>query len=204
MQEKKEPTSSRFHKLLKAVKNKKLQKNWRKSIKENIISTSRNFQKEEVLKKPDRGSNRGLPYYYIVKSMNPGQHLAFKEKQMGKSYGSLDQEDYKQRPCRPYYRSIPSKKPTGLSNRYRLKGYEELKEHSLLALRHSLKEVLDAPGVMTLIKDTKAAQEVRALKDFFDMLSDDTARACYGPRHVEVANERMAIQTLLITDSLFK
>ncbi|KAI0510479.1 hypothetical protein KFK09_011081 [Dendrobium nobile] len=31
-----------------------------------------------------------------------------------------------------------------------------------------------------------------------------SARACYGPRHVEVANERMAIQTLLITDSLFK
>ncbi|KAH0461393.1 hypothetical protein IEQ34_008968 [Dendrobium chrysotoxum] len=75
--------------------------------------------------------------------------------------------------------------------------------HSTSGYKHSLKEVLDAPGVMTLIKDTKAAQEVRALKDFFDMLSDDTARACYGPRHVEVANERMAIQTLLITDSLF-
>ncbi|XP_028550434.1 protein PELOTA 1 isoform X2 [Dendrobium catenatum] len=76
--------------------------------------------------------------------------------------------------------------------------------HSTSGYKHSLKEVLDAPAVMTLIKDTKAAQEVRALKDFFDMLSDDTARACYGPRHVEVANERMAIQTLLITDSLFK
>lgn len=76
--------------------------------------------------------------------------------------------------------------------------------HATSGYKHSLKEVLDAPGVMTLIKDTKAAQEVRALKDFFDMLSDDTARACYGPRHVEVANERMAIQTLLITDSLFK
>ncbi|MQL72813.1 hypothetical protein Taro_005159, partial [Colocasia esculenta] len=38
--------------------------------------------------------------------------------------------------------------------------------------RHSLKEVLDAPGIMSLIKDTKAAQEVRALKDFFSMLSN--------------------------------
>ena len=27
-------------------------------------------------------------------------------------------------------------------------------------VRHSLKEVLDTPGVMALIKDTKAAQEV--------------------------------------------
>ncbi|KAF5181951.1 Pelota-like protein [Thalictrum thalictroides] len=31
---------------------------------------------------------------------------------------------------------------------------------------HSLKEVLDAPTVMNLIKDTKAAKEVRALKEF--------------------------------------
>ncbi|KAL9257119.1 PELOTA 1-like protein, partial [Drosera capensis] len=29
-------------------------------------------------------------------------------------------------------------------------------------------------------------------------------RACYGPKHVEVAHERMAIQTLLITDELFR
>nr|XP_029121786.1 protein PELOTA 1 isoform X1 [Elaeis guineensis] len=76
--------------------------------------------------------------------------------------------------------------------------------HSTSGYKHSLKEVLDAPSVMTLIKDTKAAQEVRALKDFFNMLSTDAARACYGPKHVEVAHERMAIQTLLITDSLFK
>ncbi|XP_058102577.1 protein PELOTA 1 isoform X4 [Magnolia sinica] len=76
--------------------------------------------------------------------------------------------------------------------------------HATSGYKHSLREVLDAPNVMTLIKDTKAAQEVRALKVFFDMLSNDTARACYGPKHVEVAHERMAIQTLLITDDLFR
>lgn len=32
----------------------------------------------------------------------------------------------------------------------------------------------------------------------------DPARACYGPKHVEVAHERMAVQTLLITDDLFR
>ncbi|GJS43559.1 protein PELOTA 1 [Tanacetum coccineum] len=67
---------------------------------------------------------------------------------------------------------------------------------------HSLIEVLNAPTVMNLIKDTKAAQEVGALKEFFSMLPKD--RACYGPKHVEVANERMAVQTLLITDELFR
>ncbi|KAK4483269.1 hypothetical protein RD792_010454 [Penstemon davidsonii] len=76
--------------------------------------------------------------------------------------------------------------------------------HTTSGYKHSLREVLDAPSVMNMIKDTKAAQEVRVLKDFFDMLSNDPARACYGPKHVEVAHERMAVQTLLITDELFR
>ncbi|KAF7011568.1 hypothetical protein CFC21_025857 [Triticum aestivum] len=63
--------------------------------------------------------------------------------------------------------------------------------HAPSGYKHSLKEVLDTPGVMSLIKDTKAAQE-------------DSARACYGPKHVEVAHERLAIQTLLMTDTLFR
>ncbi|XVF30394.1 hypothetical protein REPUB_Repub16aG0053400 [Reevesia pubescens] len=76
--------------------------------------------------------------------------------------------------------------------------------HTSSGYKHSLREVLDAPNVMNMIKDTKAAQEVRALKDFFSMLSNEPARACYGPKHVEIAHERMAVQTLLITDDLFR
>ncbi|XP_057960905.1 protein PELOTA 1-like isoform X2 [Malania oleifera] len=76
--------------------------------------------------------------------------------------------------------------------------------HTTSGYKHSLREVLDAPNVMNMIKDTKAAEEVRALKNFFNMLSNDPARACYGPKHVEVAHERMAVQTLLITDDLFR
>ncbi|XP_062084223.1 protein PELOTA 1 [Humulus lupulus] len=76
--------------------------------------------------------------------------------------------------------------------------------HTTSGYKHSLKEVLEAPNVMNMIKDTKAAQEVRALEEFFSMLSNDSARACYGPKHVEVAHERMAVQTLLITDDLFR
>ncbi|KAE8668517.1 Protein PELOTA 2 [Hibiscus syriacus] len=70
--------------------------------------------------------------------------------------------------------------------------------------KHSLREVLDAPSVMKMIKDTKAAEEVRTFRDFFDMLSNDPARACYGPKHVGIAHERLAVQTLLITDDLFR
>ncbi|KAF3327754.1 protein PELOTA 1 isoform X1 [Carex littledalei] len=76
--------------------------------------------------------------------------------------------------------------------------------HATSGYKHSLKDVLESPNVMNLIKDTKAAQEVRALKDFFTMLSNDSSRACYGPRHVEFANDRMAVETLLITDNLFR
>ncbi|KAL6142968.1 hypothetical protein ACLB2K_061243 [Fragaria x ananassa] len=63
--------------------------------------------------------------------------------------------------------------------------------HTTSGYKHSLREVLDAPNVMNLIKDTKAAQE-------------EPHRACYGPKHVEVAHEQMAVQTLLITDELFR
>ncbi|KAG6726089.1 hypothetical protein I3842_02G064100 [Carya illinoinensis] len=76
--------------------------------------------------------------------------------------------------------------------------------HTTSGYKHSLREVLDATNVMSMIKDTKAAQEVRVLKDFFNMLSNDPSRACYGPKHVEVAHERLAIQTLLLTDELFR
>ncbi|KAJ4773108.1 hypothetical protein LUZ62_063252 [Rhynchospora pubera] len=76
--------------------------------------------------------------------------------------------------------------------------------HATSGYKHSLKDVLESPNIMNLIKDTKAAKEVRALKDFFTMLSNDPSRACYGPRHVEFAHDRLAIQTLLITDNLFR
>nr|AFK44526.1 unknown [Lotus japonicus] len=76
--------------------------------------------------------------------------------------------------------------------------------HTTSGYKHSLREVLDTPNVVNLIKDTKAAQEVRVLQDFYNMLSNDSARACYGMKHVEVANERLAVQTLLITDELFR
>jgi protein pelota len=76
--------------------------------------------------------------------------------------------------------------------------------HSSSGYKHSLKEVLSAPTVMVQIKDTKAAKEVKVMEDFFTMLSNDPSRAFYGPGHVEAAHERLAVQTLLITDELFR
>jgi len=72
------------------------------------------------------------------------------------------------------------------------------------AYKHSLKEVLSLPGIASKIKDTKAAREVEALQEFYTMLGSDPSRAFYGPGHVLAAAELGAIQTLLISDNLFR
>ncbi|XP_028054371.1 protein PELOTA 1 [Camellia sinensis] len=64
--------------------------------------------------------------------------------------------------------------------------------HTTSGYKHSLREVLDAPNVMNIIKDTKAAEEVRALKEFFNMLSN----VRFYPKKF--------VQTLLVTDELFR
>ncbi|KAG2314988.1 hypothetical protein Bca52824_018110 [Brassica carinata] len=76
--------------------------------------------------------------------------------------------------------------------------------HANSGYRHSLGEVLIDPKVMKMIQDTKASQEVNALRDFFSMFDKDPYRACCGPKHVEFAHEQKAIKTLFITDELFK
>lgn len=65
-------------------------------------------------------------------------------------------------------------------------------------------EVLQDPAVAARISDTKAAGEVRALETFFTTLQTEPAKAFYGKKHVESANEAQAIETLLISDKLFR
>ncbi|KAG7196539.1 hypothetical protein KM043_018561 [Ampulex compressa] len=76
--------------------------------------------------------------------------------------------------------------------------------HASSGFKHSLKEVLAEPTVISRISDTKAAGEVRALEAFYSTLQTDPAKAFYGKRHVERANEAQAIETLLISDKLFR
>jgi len=55
-----------------------------------------------------------------------------------------------------------------------------IEAHASSAFKHSLKDVLSSPTVMTQIKDTKAAAETRAMEEFYSMLVADSARAFYG------------------------
>lgn len=76
--------------------------------------------------------------------------------------------------------------------------------HASSGFKHSLREVLQDPAIQAKLSDTKAAGEVKALDQFYQMLQNEPSRAFYGTRHVERANEGQAIETLLISDSLFR
>lgn len=65
-------------------------------------------------------------------------------------------------------------------------------------------EVLSDQSVVAKLADTKAAGEIRALEAFYAMLQSDPAKAYYGLKHVERANESQAIETLLLSDNLFR
>jgi len=76
--------------------------------------------------------------------------------------------------------------------------------HSSSGFKHSLKEVLQDPGLQSRLTDTKATEEVKALETFYRTLSNDPLRACYGEKHVDLASAAQAIETLLISDNLFR
>ncbi|XP_011199247.1 protein pelota [Bactrocera dorsalis] len=70
--------------------------------------------------------------------------------------------------------------------------------------KQALKEVLQDPSVMVKISDTKAVREVKILEQFYNILHCEPARAFYGKKHVLEAAKAMAIETLLISDNLFR
>lgn len=76
--------------------------------------------------------------------------------------------------------------------------------HSSSGFKHSLREVLADPAVTAKLSDTKAAGEVKALGTFYTMLQNEPSKAFYGLKHVEKANDSQAVETLLISDKLFR
>ncbi|CAM9157079.1 unnamed protein product [Hapterophycus canaliculatus] len=76
--------------------------------------------------------------------------------------------------------------------------------HASSGHKHAVEEILSQPSVQTRLADTKASEEIRALATFFDMLKKDPDRAYYGYNHVCRANEELAVDSLLVTDGLFR
>lgn len=75
--------------------------------------------------------------------------------------------------------------------------------YSLRTIR-KFAEVLQDPTIQVKLSDTKAATEVKALEQFYQILQVEPAKAYYGKNHVVKAAESQAIETLLISDNLFR
>ncbi|KAJ3086319.1 hypothetical protein HK102_013295 [Quaeritorhiza haematococci] len=76
--------------------------------------------------------------------------------------------------------------------------------HSSSGQKHALQEILQEPAIQTRLADTKYAQEVKSMDRFYQTLASDAARAFYGFKHVCKAAEQGAIETLMVTDELFR
>uniref|UniRef100_H2LMQ9 Protein pelota homolog n=1 Tax=Oryzias latipes TaxID=8090 RepID=H2LMQ9_ORYLA len=72
--------------------------------------------------------------------------------------------------------------------------------HSSSGHKYSLKVVQTVFSTC----NPQAAGEVKALEDFYKMLQHEPNRAFYGVAHVEKAADALAVDTLLISDKLFR
>uniref|UniRef100_A0A7E4W2Q3 ERF1_1 domain-containing protein n=1 Tax=Panagrellus redivivus TaxID=6233 RepID=A0A7E4W2Q3_PANRE len=70
--------------------------------------------------------------------------------------------------------------------------------------KHSIKEILSNLATSAALAHTVAKDEVKALDKFMGMVMNDPSRAFYGYKHVAMANEHVAIDTLLISDALLR
>ncbi|KAG9510000.1 Protein pelota, partial [Fragariocoptes setiger] len=76
--------------------------------------------------------------------------------------------------------------------------------HSSTGFKHSIREVLSDPVIQSKLEDTKAIDEVKIWNKFHDLLANEPNKAAYGLRDVEAANHYEAIETLMISDKLFR
>ena len=70
--------------------------------------------------------------------------------------------------------------------------------------RHAVREVLSDPETAAQLSSTRAAGEVAAFDAFLAMLGRNIDRAIYGYAHVRAACDHGALNTLLLSDSLFR
>lgn len=70
--------------------------------------------------------------------------------------------------------------------------------------KHALEDIFGDSQIMSQLDDTKMSKEVAVLRTFLRMMDTDPDRAFYGYGHVRKAQEHLAVDTLLVTDELFR
>lgn len=76
--------------------------------------------------------------------------------------------------------------------------------HASSGHKHAIEELFLDPGIMSRVNDTKLCKEIEVLNKFMRLLDTNPDKAYYGYFHVEKANEELAIDSLLISDELFR
>eukprot|EP00347_Sterkiella_histriomuscorum_P014183 403361845 len=76
--------------------------------------------------------------------------------------------------------------------------------HTSSGFKHSLQEVINSRTVQDQINNLSVFSESVTLEKFFEILSLDPDRCCYGQRSVDFAMKAQAVETLLISDKLFR
>ncbi|KAI8799650.1 hypothetical protein BJ742DRAFT_128250 [Cladochytrium replicatum] len=79
-----------------------------------------------------------------------------------------------------------------------------IRVHCSSGQKHALQEALQDPAVQAQLSETKYSKEIATMEKFYNLLGNDPARAFYGYKHVETAAEANAIETLMVTDGLFR
>jgi len=70
--------------------------------------------------------------------------------------------------------------------------------------KRALREILTNEEITKKLENVKAAGEVLTLNRFYNILREDSGRAVYSYKHTVIANEMQAIETLLISEDLFR
>ena len=76
--------------------------------------------------------------------------------------------------------------------------------HCSSGFKHSLKEILNNSEVTRRIENMSCSQENKILNRFFELLAKTEEKITYGPKSVTIALREMAVETLLISDKLFR
>ena len=76
--------------------------------------------------------------------------------------------------------------------------------HSSSGYKHSIEEILSKADIKNLIKNTKCVDDVAIMERFNEILGTDMDKIFFGFKAFEIAYEKKAIDTLIITDGYIR
>jgi protein pelota len=76
--------------------------------------------------------------------------------------------------------------------------------HSSSGHKCAIEELFSDPSILSKVTETKLSKEIEILNKFMRLLDTHPDKAYYGYFHVQKANEELAIDSLLISDELFR